>query len=168
MRKPDFYLSEDEETGEKKPAGWGFLTDDGWRRLQGSDGEDDDEEEEGSDFAEERALRRYLLLASTLHGVPWSMRQLTATMTKKKTTTRKTSATSLTLKMMTSAWISRDIGVINFTVTAYDTVFVRRDADDDEDDEDEEGEDWDELEKKAESDDKKSVMLMTSHLMPPL
>ena len=118
VRKPDFYLSEDEETGEKKPAGWGFLTDDGWRRLQGSDGEDDDEEEEGSDFAEERALYHYLLLASALHGVPWSIPQLTATMVKKRTTTRKTSATLLTLKMMTSAWLSRVIGVCDFSVTA--------------------------------------------------
>lgn len=54
VRKPDFYLSEDEETGEKKPVGWGFLTDEGWRRLQGSDAEDDDDEEEGSDFEGER------------------------------------------------------------------------------------------------------------------
>jgi hypothetical protein len=54
VRKPDFYLSEDEETHEKKPCGWEFLTDEGWRKLQGGeDGEDEEEEEEESDFEDE-------------------------------------------------------------------------------------------------------------------
>jgi hypothetical protein len=42
VRKPDFYESEDEETGAKKPCGWQFLTDEGWRK-----GQDDDDEEDG-------------------------------------------------------------------------------------------------------------------------
>jgi hypothetical protein len=54
VRKPDFYLSEDEETGEKKPSGWTFLTDEGWRKMQGGEGEEEEEEgEEESDFEDD-------------------------------------------------------------------------------------------------------------------
>ena len=55
MRSDSFYLDEDPDTGEKKPAGWAFLTDEGWKEADGVDGEDAEESEEESAFTAEDA-----------------------------------------------------------------------------------------------------------------
>ena len=36
VRADNFYLSDDEEDGGKKPVGWGFLTDEGWKKIEGA------------------------------------------------------------------------------------------------------------------------------------
>jgi hypothetical protein len=40
---PSFTAAADPDTGEKKPAGWTFLTDEGWRGLGGEEDEEEDD-----------------------------------------------------------------------------------------------------------------------------
>jgi nucleosome binding factor SPN SPT16 subunit len=50
IRTDEFYLSHDPDTGERKPVGWAFLTDAGWKEAGGGGDEEESESEEESAY----------------------------------------------------------------------------------------------------------------------
>ena len=141
-----FHYNADPDTGEKKPAGWTFLTDEGWRGMGGDEDEDEeDESEEESEFEAESEEdddddddedEDFDDLVDEDEEVcePWVI------------ATRVTLAESFSPQRVT-------ISFALFTLLHAPT--LQSDYEEGSGDDDDEGEDWDELEKEAEEDDRK-------------